>query len=101
MKFARITGLNVLVLMLAALACSGPPASGQSQTGFPGFPQWQSPNAYSVTLGEVSNHDPEVTKLLNEEGKSEREAAGLVKEYLRVENESDRAKIRSKLTDVL
>jgi hypothetical protein len=105
MKLSRIAGLTVLALILTGMAFfSGLPVSGQAVSG-PNdgviFQPWQNAQPlYSLGTGP-GGQNPEVAKLLNEEGKFDREAHSLAQEYARSSNETDRAKTKAKLTDVL
>jgi len=112
MKVLRLSGLTFLVVALATMiSFPGRPASGQ---GFPAVPKppegvftqapnnpYYPPSHAWASVYQVSGNDPEMLKLVNEEAKSEREAALLIKEYARTDNEGGREKLKTKLADVL
>ena len=62
------------------------------------LPSW--PNS-DYSLDRADAPDPEIRKLQNEEATLEREAAGVVKEYIKTENEAQRGNLKAKLSAVL
>jgi hypothetical protein len=93
--------MSVVALVGAALIVSpGPRVVGQDRIELYNRDQ---PNLIrrSDNLYQLSGADKEMQALLSEEGKSEREAATLVRDYARTENDAERAKIKTKLTELL
>jgi hypothetical protein len=98
MKLWRFASVTTTLAALVFLA--GPPVVGQDVPRSNFYPV-QANVPYLNVFEHGAPNDPEMQKLLGEEGKSEREAEGLVREYANKENASDRAKIKAKLTEVL
>jgi hypothetical protein len=99
MKYARL-GLSVLVAASVGLVLIATrPASGQSQ-GQPAQTLATSNNRGTDWYFHPSR-DPELAKLHAEEGRLEGETAGLVEEYARTQDETQRGKIKAKLTATL
>jgi hypothetical protein len=104
-----LTALAALLVGLVLIATQ--PVSGQAVIGTPpaavavGQPSYTPAPVYYPTYayqGPVPvPPDPELGKLLAEEGRIEREAAGLVEEYSRTEDESQRSKTKAKLAATL
>ena len=121
MKLVRLASVTVLVLVLAAIvAFSDRRAAGQNvQVQPPPQPTAESPLnnfpsnhrvenlttggqvVYGFNFDRADGQDPEIRKLQNEEATLEREAAGVVKEYIKTDNEAQRGKLKTKLSDVL
>lgn len=116
MKVLRISGLFVLGLAWATLiSFPVPDVSGQvyqTQPHPPGpvvitpAPAYGPAPMAPMGAGFVARfpqygHDPEMAKLMNEEVKAEQEAAKLIREYGKTEDEGKRAKLKTKLADVL
>jgi hypothetical protein len=112
MKLVRIAGVTAVALCLAALVfVPGPPAAGQStgkraepqlpRTAADVFSNQNGSDFYALHIQQGPGQDPEMQKLLAEEGKSQREAVGLVAEYTRKEKDSEREAVKTKLADVL
>ncbi|HWY88937.1 MAG TPA: hypothetical protein VNX28_19645 [Gemmataceae bacterium] len=119
MKLVQFASVTVLVGALAAIVFfSDRRAAGQD---FPVAASPPQPTAETPAGDVFSNHpiatgaqplytfnfdrgdgqDPEIRKLHNEEATLEREAAGVVKEYIKTDNEAQRGKLKTKLSDVL
>ena len=105
MKLVRCAGATVVALFVAALVFfPSAPASGQNAANPFGVDPALAPGQDFYTPQLISpqgGQDPEMQKLLAAEGKSQREADGLVKEYTRKDNEREREAVKLKLADVL
>jgi hypothetical protein len=121
MKIVRLASVTVLGVALAAIVVfSDRRAAGQSvQVQPPPPPSAENPlnnfpsnhrieylttavqAPYALGLDRADGQDPEIRKLQNEEAALEREAAGVVKEYIKTDNEAQRGTLKTKLSDVL
>jgi hypothetical protein len=121
MKLVRFASVTVLVVILAAIIVfSDHRAAGQSvQVEPPPPPSAESPLnnfnsnhrieylttggqvAYGFNFDRADGQDPEIRKLQNEEAGLERDAAGVVKEYIKTDNETQRGNLKAKLSAVL
>ena len=121
MKLVRLASVTVLVGVLAAIVVfSDRRAAGQSvQVQPPPQPGADSPSnnfhsnpriEYLTTAAQVANgfnfdradsQDPEIRKLQNEEATLDREAVGVVKEYIKTDNEAQRGNLKAMLSAVL
>jgi len=118
MKYARLALSALAAALVGLVLIATQPASGQVQnqpaassatptpaviTGsgpvqyapLPGRPYW-----YQSFPGTRTS-DPELDKLLAEEGRLEQEASGLVEEYSRTQDEAQRGKTKAKLAATL
>ena len=118
MKFARLALAALAAVLVGLVLIATQPVSGQQQVAPPqpagsvepvttyvpsvsyrsvGQPQNQWFSGYPTPTGP----DPELGKLLAEEGRIEHETAGLIAEYSRTEDESQRGKTKAKLSATL
>ena len=119
MKYASVAVLILMAGLVGLVLIPIRPASGQSleATPAPELPPGQAlaaPQPLEFVPGQVQRapgvrsngwhhdyRDPELAKLHAEEGRLEHETAGMVEEYARTMDESQRGKIKAKLTSNL
>jgi hypothetical protein len=99
MKATRVTLAGLVIVLVAGAFYLTRPASGQA----PSLPVNRFPVGKNFAYGSAARltADPETAKMLTQENAADREAAALVKEYAGTEDEGRRAKIKSKLAEVL
>jgi hypothetical protein len=100
MMAALVLGLGGLTLLGSRPAVGQAPANPAVINGFPqGRAVYQTAPDWEGIGGKPG--DAELHKLMQLEGKGEREVASLLEEYGRTESETQRGKIKGKLAEVL
>jgi hypothetical protein len=107
MKFTRMAVTAFAVVLVVSVFVATDHVSGQ---GGPNQATFGKPGATSGPVRTAQQHspysglaapDPELTNVLDDEGRVEQEAAALTQEYSRTEDEGQRAKIKAKLSSAL
>ena len=103
MKLVRTVTVACAAGLLALVCMTIRPASGQDlvQSQPPAYPRLAGEFEALGYSSSTPSQDREMAKLLGDEARLERQAAGLVAEYARTEDEKDRSKIKSRLSAVL
>jgi hypothetical protein len=104
MRLVRLASVAALGAALGSLVfSSGHFALGQDNAPgaqpAPGLPDL--PRMTYVPVQMHNGPDPEVGKLQHEEAKFDQEAAGLLREFARTENNDQRDKLKTRLADIL